>query len=86
MKITENNKINNQFQEVLNQINEAKHNSYKAINKTLIELYSNIGKYISDKINNNLWGKSIVEELANYIKKEAPDAKGYGERNLWRMK
>lgn len=86
MKITKNNNIDNQFQEVLNQINEAKHNSYKAINKTLIELYSNIGEYISDKINNNLWGKSIVEELANYIKKEAPDAKGYGERNLWRMK
>jgi len=86
VKITKNNNIDNQFQEVLNQINEAKHNSYKAINKTLIELYSNIGEYISDKINNNLWGKSIVEELANYIKKEAPDAKGYGERNLWRMK
>jgi predicted nuclease of restriction endonuclease-like (RecB) superfamily len=75
-----------QFTEVIQLINKARASAYQAINTELINLYWNIGKYISDQIASQAWGKSVVSELAKYIEKKTPDLKGYSERNLWRMK
>jgi predicted nuclease of restriction endonuclease-like (RecB) superfamily len=75
-----------QFDEVLIAINEAKSRVYSNINKELISLYWNIGKYISEKVEKKLWGKSVVENLANYISQKQPHFKGYSKSNLWRMK
>ena len=75
-----------QFNEILIAINNAKSRVYSNINKELISLYWDIGKYISEKVEKKLWGKSIVENLANYIYQEQPNLKGYSARNLWRMK
>jgi predicted nuclease of restriction endonuclease-like (RecB) superfamily len=79
-------KIETQFNEVLIAINEAKSRAYNNINKELISLYWDIGKYISEKVEKKLWGKSIVENLANYISQKQPHLKGYSKSNLWRMK
>ncbi len=59
--------LQTQFNEVLFAIDDAKGKVYHNINKELITLYWNIGKYISDKIESKLWGKSVVENLASYI-------------------
>ena len=75
-----------QFIEVIQLINKARANAYHAVNTELINLYWNIGKYISDQVASQEWGKSVVSQLAKYIEKKAPDLKGYSERNLWRMK
>jgi predicted nuclease of restriction endonuclease-like (RecB) superfamily len=75
-----------QFNEILIAINNAKSRVYSNINKELISLYWDIGKYISDKVEKKLWGKSIVENLANYIYQKQPHLKGYSKQNLWRMK
>ena len=75
-----------QFEEILHEIVASKRKVFKEVNSALIELYFNIGKYISIKINSNSWGKSIVKELADYLKEKEPNIKGFNSRNLWRMK
>lgn len=58
----------------------------KAVNTELINLYWNIGKYISEQVARQAWGKSVVLQLARYIERNVPDLKGYSDKNLWRMK
>jgi predicted nuclease of restriction endonuclease-like (RecB) superfamily len=74
------------FTEVLNLIVTSKQNVYKKINTALIELYWEIGKYISLKTTKENWGKSIVKELASFITQKEPTIKGFTSRGLWRMK
>ena len=52
----------------------------------MINLYWNIGKYISEKIKKSEWGKGIVSNLSDYIKQTERDIKGFSTQNLWRMK
>jgi len=78
--------INAQFNQVLSQIQQAKHKAYQQINTTLVELYWSIGKYISEQVANKAWGKGVVENLASFIKNHEPNLQGFTARNLWRMK
>ena len=41
---------------------------------------------ISQKVKTVAWGKGVVMELANYIAAQAPEIKGFSDKNLWRMK
>jgi predicted nuclease of restriction endonuclease-like (RecB) superfamily len=79
---------NNQthFNEVLTLIQKAKQKVYKQANISLMELYWDVGHYISDKTNKEHWGKSTVKELSKYIKKQDPSIGGFSEQNIWRMK
>jgi len=81
-----NQELQTQFNEVLVAIHNAKSKAYQSLNKELITLYWQIGEYISRKVEAKLWGKSVVENLAEYISQKQPNLKGYSERNLWRMK
>ncbi len=78
--------ITKQFSEVLNTIKKAQKKVYKQLNRALIELYWEIGRYISEKVEKEKWGKSVVEELSKYIQKNEPNIKGFTARNIWRMK
>ena len=75
-----------EFSEVLNTIKNAREKAFKQINATLIQLYWDIGKYVSQKVEKENWGKSIVQELSAYIQKNGPEIKGFSARNIWRMK
>jgi predicted nuclease of restriction endonuclease-like (RecB) superfamily len=74
------------FTEILLQIKQARQKAYTQVNTTLIELYWNIGKIISQKVHHAGWGKGIVTELADYITKNEPNTVGFSDKNLWRMK
>jgi len=74
------------FNEILNTIQTLKAKALQQVNSTLIELYWEIGKYISTKTIKENWGKSVVAELAEYIKENEPTIKGFSDKNLWRMK
>jgi len=74
------------FDEVITLISVAKTNAYRAVNTELVNLYWNIGEFISNKIKTEDWGKGIVKNLSLYIKKNAPEMKGFSSQNLWRMK
>jgi len=81
MKLIKN--FNSQFAEVVNMIRNARYKAIKNVNTQLIELYWKIGNYISVKIENEEWGKSVVSNLASYLEKTLPDSTGYSAQNLW---
>lgn len=74
------------FSEISEMIKSARQKVYKLVNTELITLYWNIGEYISKKVESSEWGKSVVDNLADYIKLTQPDIKGFSNKNLWRMK
>ena len=77
---------NNSFNEILTLIHQARKKAYQQTNSVLMELYWNVGKYVSNKTTNESWGKGVVEELAKYIKQQDPTIGGFTTRNIWRMK
>ncbi|MBL4759301.1 MAG: DUF1016 domain-containing protein, partial [Mariprofundaceae bacterium] len=75
-----------QFSEVLTQIQQAKQQAFQQVNKTLVQLYWNIGQYVSSNVEQVGWGKSVVADLANFIQKKEPNITGFTASNIWRMK
>jgi len=49
-------------------------------------LYWNIGKYIPGKVNTGKWGDGIIKQLADHIRRQYPNLKGFTKRRLYRMK
>ena len=78
-------KIQKQFTEIITLIKEARYETFKTVNQHLINLYWNIGEYISQRTEKEGWGKSTVLQLAEYIQKQEPELKGFSDKNLWRM-
>lgn len=74
------------FSDIINLIKQSRSNAIRAINSELIDLYWNIGKYISNKITKSEWGDSVVLELAKHIQQSEPEIKGFSDKNIWRMK
>jgi predicted nuclease of restriction endonuclease-like (RecB) superfamily len=74
------------FDVVLGLIASARARAVAAVNTTLIDLYWNIGQYISRKTSEEGWGKGTVRVLAATIQKRFPGASGYSAQNLWRMR
>jgi len=74
------------FLEVREIIQRARFRALKSVNKELIDLYWNVGEYLSKKIQNEKWGKGIVKNLSDYLREAEPDLKGFSTQNLWRMK
>ena len=74
------------FAKVCSMITEAQFIAWLRVNQTLIQLYWNIGQYVSERVEKNGWGMGIVEEMAKYIAKKTPSHKGFSARNIWRMK
>lgn len=81
-----NEEYNNFVVEIKNRIKDSQYEAMKAVNKALISLYWGIGKEIYNQQQEKGWGKSIVEVLAQEIKKDFPDAQGFSARNLWNMR
>ena len=74
------------FNEVISIIENARDNAFKAVNKELINLYWNIGEYISRRVSEDGWGNSIVKEFSQFIQRRYVGIKGFSPQNIWRMK
>lgn len=75
-----------EFAEVVNLIKTSRYKALRAVNAELINLYWQIGEYISKRIETEGWGKSVVKELADFIRQNEPALKGFSQQNLWRMR
>lgn len=75
-----------QFYEIHSLIKQRRENAVFAINKELINLYWEIGKYVQQKIEKVDWGKSIVKQLSEFIIRQEPEIKRFSSQNIWRMK
>jgi predicted nuclease of restriction endonuclease-like (RecB) superfamily len=79
-------KPTNGFDAVVAMIRAARTQAVAAVNTTLIDLYWQIGEYLSAKISTNEWGDGTIEQLAKHIHQQQPGATGFSARNLWRMR
>jgi len=78
--------LQQQFTHISQLIAKAKERSFQAVNRELVSLYWSIGEYISQQVQAKAWGKSVVQELANFIQRTEPNTKGFSSQNIWRMK
>ena len=74
------------FNEVLALIHSAKQQAMQAVNTQLIELYWQVGAYISRKLERAEWGDSVVNQLAVHLAQTQPGLRGFTRRNLFRMR
>lgn len=74
------------FTPVIERIQQAQNKVFQQINAELVKLYWDIGKYVSDKVNEGKWGDGVVKQLADYIQIKYPNLKGFTKRGLYRMK
>lgn len=79
-------KYSNDFESIIEIIERSKARAIRAVNAEMIEMYWQIGKYISEKADNDGWGKSVVQDFANFLKHEYPSVSGFSAQNIWRMK
>ena len=77
---------NNDFENIIAIIEQSKTRAIRAVNAEMIEMYWQIGKYISEKADKDGWGKGVVQDFANFLKKAYPSASGFSAQNIWRMK
>jgi predicted nuclease of restriction endonuclease-like (RecB) superfamily len=75
-----------QFDEVLALIEAARGRAYQAVNTELVNLYWQLGEYISRKIASAEWGDGVVDDLAATIARRYPGMRGYTRPNLFRMR
>ena len=75
-----------EFNEIINLIENRRLNAYRKANEELISLYWDFGKYVSNKINDNDWGDKTVDVLVKFIKEKYPTLKGFNRSGIYRMK
>jgi predicted nuclease of restriction endonuclease-like (RecB) superfamily len=73
------------FDEVVAMIQSAKQTVMQAVNAQLVELYWQVGAYISHKLEQSEWGDAVVPQLADYLARTQPGLRGFTQRNLFRM-
>ena len=73
------------IKELKSRIHSARIKIALTVNAQLIELYWDLGKAISEKIENSNWGSKIIEQISTDLKHEFPEIKGFSRRNLYAL-
>jgi predicted nuclease of restriction endonuclease-like (RecB) superfamily len=74
------------FDEVIAIIENARENAFRAVNRELINMYWDIGEYVSRRVAESGWGKSVVKDFSDFIQSRYVGIKGFSPQNIWRMK
>lgn len=74
------------FDEVLTLIQSARQRAVQAVNTQLIELYWQVGAFISRKLERAEWGDGVVSQLADHLQLTQPGLRGFTRANLFRMR
>ena len=74
------------FDDVVALIQAARREAVKAVNTQLIDLYWQVGAFISHKLERAEWGDAVVTQLADYLARTQPGLRGFTRRNLFRMR
>jgi predicted nuclease of restriction endonuclease-like (RecB) superfamily len=78
--------VDERFAEVLVLIHGARQQAVQTVNTQLIELYWQVGAYISRKLEQAEWGDAVVSQLAEYLAQTQPGLRGFTRPNLFRMR
>ena len=76
----------NAFDDVIYIIENAREKAFRAVNRELINMYWDIGEYVSRRVSESGWGKSVIKEFSDFIQVRYVGIKGFSPQNIWRMK
>ena len=82
----ENTDFTNFVKDIKEKILSSQYEALKSVNKELINLYWDIGKNIVLKQEAFGWGKSVVKNLSDELRKEFVGMRGFSVQNLWNMR
>ncbi|MDP1772884.1 MAG: DUF1016 N-terminal domain-containing protein [Methylobacter sp.] len=74
------------FARVLTHIQQARQKAYAQSTPHLLSCIGTLAASSVKRWASKAWGKSVVSELAQFIANNDPTAKGFSDKNLWRMK
>lgn len=77
---------NAQFSEIISIIDNARSRALSAVNAELIQMYWDVGEYLSGLCANAAFGDKVIADVAAYIAETSPGIKGFNRRGLYRMK
>jgi predicted nuclease of restriction endonuclease-like (RecB) superfamily len=78
--------LQSDFKTVIELIQKSRYKALRQVNKELIDLYWQVGAFVSEKVESDGWGKSSVQQLSDYIIENEPNIKGFSSQNIWRMR
>ena len=67
-------------------IEDSRNNALKKVNEELIQMYWNVGEYLSKEAEKAAFGDSYIDSVAKEIQNAFPGIKGFTRRGLYRMK
>ncbi|MDR2854622.1 MAG: DUF1016 N-terminal domain-containing protein [Methanomicrobiales archaeon] len=74
------------FNRVIAIIENSRTRALKAVNSELIQMYWDVGEYLSVLCTSSFFGEKIIDEMAAFIAKNNPGVKGFNRRGLYRMR
>jgi predicted nuclease of restriction endonuclease-like (RecB) superfamily len=79
-------KSSNEFTEIVRLIEESRNRAFQKVNEELVLLYFAVGKTVSVRVSEGVWGDKTVDELSAYILNRFPGLSGFTRRGLYRTK
>jgi predicted nuclease of restriction endonuclease-like (RecB) superfamily len=79
-------KNTNAFDDVISIIEKAHESAFRAVNRVLINMYWDIGEYVSRRVSESGWGKSIIRDFSDFIQNRYVGISGFSASNIWRMR
>ena len=77
--------LESQFEFVNSLIERYRSSAIAMVNTTALQMYWEIGQYISLQLKSARWGTKVVGDLADYLKRQNPRRRGLSKRNLYNM-
>ncbi len=74
------------FDDVVVIIDNARDRAFRAVNRELNNMYWGIGEYVSHRVAEGGWGKSVVKAFSSFIQSRYVGIQGFSPQNIWRMK
>jgi len=79
-------KHTSEFENIIQLIEASRNRAFSKVNAELVILYFTIGKVVSSKVAEGVWGENTVDELAKFIEYRITGLTGFNRRGLYRMK
>lgn len=77
--------VERDFAAVLGIITTHRARALMEVNAEMTSAYWEIGAFLSPRIHSGSWNTAVVGRLADYIKRNQPELRGYGKSNLYAM-
>jgi len=79
------NKYSSLLTDIKNRVRQGQLKANASVNAEMLATYWDIGKLIYEQQQQKGWGKAVIPRLANDLKNELAEVKGFSERNMLRM-